>query len=304
MVTMIRAQTVLILGAGASAPYGFPTGRELLINVVEQLRNQGGFLQTMLSPLRFSVPELTRFAQELEGSMQPSVDAFIENRPEFVDMGKAAILGTLIPYENPTRLARGRNMHWYEYLFSRMAQTRKDYEQSLLSVVTLNYDRSFEHFLYMALKYSFGSSHDECLRLLNRTQIVHVYGQMGALDYMSDSGRPYGPDVDYKIVRRFVAEIKVGHEDVEGSDALRLARDLINSAKVVCFLGFGYHPRNIERLGVDRLRGDVTVLGSVYGMTEVESLGVSRMIPRFNTGARFSPSTEVLMFLRENGILG
>jgi hypothetical protein len=167
---MIPRRTVLVLGAGASVPYGFPTGRGLLINVVRSLRNEGGTLQIILSALGFELGEIRTFAEELDRSMQPSVDAFIENRPEFMNIGKAAIVGTLVPSEDEGKLlVRGEQMLWYEYLFNKMAENRNDYEQSHLSIVTLNYDRSFEHFLFHALKSSFHLADAEGLELLNRT---------------------------------------------------------------------------------------------------------------------------------------
>ena len=36
---MITEPTVLILGAGASAPFGFPVGRQMLIQICEHLRD-------------------------------------------------------------------------------------------------------------------------------------------------------------------------------------------------------------------------------------------------------------------------
>jgi hypothetical protein len=236
--------------------------------------------------------------------MQPSVDAFIENRPEFMKIGKAAIVGTLIPNEQEgSLLARGEQMLWYEYLFNKMAENRNDYEQSHLSVVTLNYDRSFEHFLFHALRSSFHLADAECLELLNRTPIVHVYGQMGALDYASHTGRAYHPNVDSEIVRRFAPEIKIGHEDVGESEALKRARDLISRAEVVCFLGFGYHPRNIERLGIAGVAEDTLIYGSTYRMTEVEVAGIYRIVTKGRVDFSRILLWDALDYLRNNPVL-
>jgi hypothetical protein len=132
---------------------------------------------------------------------------------------------------------------------------------------------------------------------------VHVYGQMGALNYASDTGRAYHPNVDLEIVRRFAPEIKIGHEDVGESEALRRARDLISHAEVVCFLGFGYHPRNIERLGVAGVAEDALIYGSTYGMTEVEVRGIYGVVTKGKVQISRFPIWDALDYLRNNPVL-
>jgi len=90
---MITRPTVLVLGAGASVPYGFPTGRELLIQITDDLNPRSGDtgLRVTLRTLPFSDEYISEFREDLVDSNQPSVDAFIENRPSFTDIGKTSI---------------------------------------------------------------------------------------------------------------------------------------------------------------------------------------------------------------------
>ena len=52
---MIRHSTVLVLGAEASHPYGFPLGRELLFTIHDQLRSDNSVIGNNLLRLGTSV---------------------------------------------------------------------------------------------------------------------------------------------------------------------------------------------------------------------------------------------------------
>ena len=85
---MITKQTVLILGAGASHPYGFPLGRGLFDKVVND--NSSNLLKSM-SEAGFEPDELDKFRLELRRSLFQSVDAFLESTNGFMDIGKAVM---------------------------------------------------------------------------------------------------------------------------------------------------------------------------------------------------------------------
>jgi hypothetical protein len=293
------------LGAGASWPFGFPLGRGLLQNVVSEIQRQSEFYHR-LTDCGFSPRHLQEFARDLLLSAQPSVDAFLENRPEFLDAGKAAIAAALIPIEDESRLHRPVGIqHWYEYLFNQLGPTRADYEQSRLSIVTFNYDRSFEHFLFLALKASFGLSVDECKALLRVVPLVHVHGQLGALDYDSPDGRPYRPDLNRDVILKCMKEIKVVHEGQPDDPQFRQAHDLLRVAEVVCFLGFGYLGSNLERLRLDFVPAVTIVYGCATGKTETEVNIVQHqgIFTRFERRAFGKGGDEdVLTFLRNKPV--
>lgn len=94
---MIWCKTVFVLGAGASYPYGFPTGEGLVNDIValaseEQTRDD--FLYNDCVDR-----DVLRFAKDLADSDTPSVDSFLEHRPDFLKIGKLAICLSLIPKE-------------------------------------------------------------------------------------------------------------------------------------------------------------------------------------------------------------
>ena len=97
---MITKPTVLILGAGASMPYQFPSGKKLREKICREIKE----------PLKdlFDVPskkaEVEHFISSFSRSGTSSIDAFLEYRTEFMEIGKLAIALALIPSENEGKL--------------------------------------------------------------------------------------------------------------------------------------------------------------------------------------------------------
>jgi len=301
---MIRSGTVLILGAGASAPFGFPCGRALLLEIahgIEVVRSKVGGLGHRLVECGYDRDLVKRFGRELLLSMQPSVDAFLEKRSEYVEIGKAAIACALIPYERERELYRypGKGPHWYEYSFSQMGTTLDYFKNSQLSVITFNYDRSLEHFLFLALKYSHGLSDEECEKELKAVRIVHMYGTLGGSLHLEEGSRPYNDEVTPDVAKQCTSAIRILHEDTIDDPELDEARELLMHARVICFLGFGYHYVNIRRLRLELLPGDSELFGTAYGKTAQEQERIRPYLPKITMGGE---EIGVLRFLRDSPI--
>ncbi len=179
---MIEKKTVLVLGAGASIPYGFPTGEELLKDIVKIFQYSPTPLGDSLRDCGFRDDLIKDFVNQLNRSGRKSVDAFLEHRTEFERIGKAAMIAALIPKEDPAKLFdRSNNEHWYQYLFQQMGSSLDEVANSKLSVITFNYDRSLEYFLLQALQSSFKLEMKYCFILLQKMLIIHLHGLLGAL---------------------------------------------------------------------------------------------------------------------------
>src|SRR5437762_2379259 len=135
---MITRQTTLILGAGASANFGYPSGQSLLAMLVAALAPTvtGGELIDVLLQLGYSRADVNHFQQAVAGSGAESIDALLEYRPDLVDLGKAAIAAALIVYEQPDRLQNYGEASWYRYLLQRILAPWEQFDQNKLSIVT------------------------------------------------------------------------------------------------------------------------------------------------------------------------
>jgi hypothetical protein len=174
---MIRTPTVLVLGAGASKPYGYPLGRELVNTIVKNVLNFDSDLSKELD----HVPRVIwrRFGEALKASASPSIDAFLESRPDFIDIGRYAIAFELLRCEKPEIFYEKDD--WYHYLYDKMRDPNRfeSFGESKISIITFNYDRSLEFFLYTALKHSFQENFGELVQNFRKIPIIHVHGQLG-----------------------------------------------------------------------------------------------------------------------------
>jgi hypothetical protein len=147
---VITKSTLLILGAGASKPYGMPLGAELRDDVLHAYNNFA--YRQVLSKLRASDSDFEDFAKDLATSGFSSVDAFLEERSKWTTIGKAAMAFCLLISEYKTRHKlfppQQPKDHWYQTLWSHMrTPTWSALKKQSLCIVTFNYDRSLEHYL-------------------------------------------------------------------------------------------------------------------------------------------------------------
>ncbi len=205
---MVTEPTVLVVGAGGSIPYGFPSGRDLTKEIIRFLSDPGtiarqppGLTLTRLGIFR-KRHNLRDLPKELQLSRQNSVDAFLENRPEFVKLGKNAIAAVLIPRERQDRL--NETDDWYGYLFNRLFLNLKEGADSPLTIVTFNYDRSLDYFIYSGFEHSFHITGAELSQKLSKLRIIHVHGLLCPLPFFAPANvqaRPYVPDAGIDAVR-------------------------------------------------------------------------------------------------------
>ena len=116
---MITKPTTLIPGAGASAPFGFPTGYQLLRHVINGANTNPGHTNPNVFS-DFSKSQIDEFRDSLEKGGKISVDAFLEHRPEFIPIGKLAMAIALIQFEHEPHLFKRDGKSWYEYLFNQL----------------------------------------------------------------------------------------------------------------------------------------------------------------------------------------
>lgn len=301
---MITKPTVLILGAGASADYRFPLGRDLLVRICAGIRSGAPINQQLLA-FGFSPIEIQEFCNALDFSGQPSVDAFLEFRETFIKIGKAAIACALIPHEDSQSFIRTDiRGGWYEYLWQQLRTAKAKFCENKLSIITFNYDRSLEFYLSTVLHHSYGIPAAELSDMLQHVPIVHVHGQLGEFSPIPEVGRRYEPLVDAGTIRTCVENIKIVHETSSDTPELNRALQLLVDAKAVCFLGFGYLEQNMTRLRLDQINwAKKKTYCCFYGLTKLEQLRIrdrwGATIDPNGTWAGGDSDQDILRFLRE-----
>jgi hypothetical protein len=303
---VITTPTVLVLGAGASVPYRFPSSEELKRVICETLGAANSrATQFLAEKYDHSPHEFVEFREAFRRSGTSSVDEFLEHRPEFIPVGKLAIAYCLIPYENEENLfsTSGRGGDWYQYLFTKMNAPFEEFGNNRLSIVTFNYDRSLEHYLLTVLQNAYGCSVEECQQAVAKIPIIHVYGQLSRIPYPEPSSRPYVPDPEYTnhFVGYAAAGIKILHET---EPELHEAHRLLTEAQKICFLGFSYHPLNAQRLALSD-SSNRTVFGSALGLEDAEINNVEAALrTALLCGGVTLDRADNLVVLRRHRILG
>jgi len=272
---MLNKRTVLILGAGASEPFGFPIGIDLSNAVYTLLQPN---TQQFQSLTRFGIPaeQLLNFRDTFYYSGKNSLDAFLEHRTDLIPIGKAVTAEILIGKEHSWQLFRFDNRNWLRYLYNNMNTSFDEFGANKLSIVTFNYDRTVEHFLFTSLKNSYDKSDDECAKAISAIPIIHLHGSLGRLPWQGNPSRSYEPITNESALTVAASSIKIIHEDIsDGRDRdFERAKELLAKAEQVRCLGFGYNSINMERLGLASLSTGLlqgTKLG--MGTRELQSVG-------------------------------
>jgi hypothetical protein len=246
---MITKPTVLVLGAGASAPYGFPVASELKEQICSAFVKDSTGTRLLHEGSEIPMNVFLEFRDAFHKSGQSSVDAFLEHRPQFIEVGKFAIAYCLIPYESEEvlfRITGSRGGDWYQYVSEKLNTSFEKFGENRLAVITFNYDRSLEHYLFTTLRHAHGRNDEECAQMLRKIPIHHVYGQLSRHPYPDQEARPYTADRSkYTNVGYAARGITLLHD--KAKPELDAARDLLKNAERICFLGFSYHPLNLER---------------------------------------------------------
>jgi len=282
----------LILGAGASWDYGFPVGAELRDQICREIYS--GVCPYLVT--KWKLPLLKSFARTLLES-RISVDAFLEEHPDYLAMGKFVIASNLLPLEKerllydawlyPEKAGLKDKNHWYDILFERLIDgvDFDNFKDNKLSVITFNYDRSFEHFLFNSFRSSRKKAMEnepDCIAQVSTIEIVHVYGSLGRLPWQPDSGLLKGiPEVKYTALRNggdlptkiatidlAANSIDLVRDDSGDTPAFARSKELLQQAQRIYILGFGFNRTNLERLGLlDPDFHTVEIQGTAYDLS-------------------------------------
>jgi hypothetical protein len=280
---MFSQKTVLILGAGASWHYGYPTGEGLIRRIVDQTRHidsatLNGLLyhHKLCQSGRYKMNDSEALSNALMQQQPLSIDAFLACHPSLQVVGKVLIAYCLRQCEikkagdNITRtkddlehsLENGHQQNWYKFLVDAMISRCSTTEQFInsinnLNIITFNYDMSLEYYLYSRLSKieSFQSGRTEILEFLQQ-RIHHVYGQL--YDCTKEHLDTYGTLSSSKENQHYFLGIALNSSEnifVITDERAQRERDqyrtMLQGAAKVCILGYGFLPENNALLGLD-----------------------------------------------------
>ncbi len=134
-----------------------------------------------------------------------------------------------------------------------------DLSQNLsnLSVISFNYDRCFEHFLYYAIQNYYGASASDTAELLTNLKVYHPYGRAGSLPWQEqETPIEFGGTPNPSSLLNISAEIRTFTEGTDPDTSnIQSIRGSVAECDRLIFLGFAFHPMNMELLSSQRKVG-------------------------------------------------
>jgi len=282
-----RFSTLLILGAGTSKEVSFPTGAELKKNIADLLSvgDENGFYYSIRDKLINAAINRNMQAEFVNLSMEPylrvcqiirdampqasSIDNFIDTHSDNKKIelcGKLAIVRAILEAESRSEIYTDQNRKldfsrientWYNKFFQLLVQDAS-LEQltgrlNNLNVITFNYDRSFEHFLYYSLINYYQIDNTSAAELISNIGIYHPYGTVGKLPWMRGGGSiEFGAEPNELQLLELVKQIRTFTEGTEPeSSEINIIRKAVYESDCIIFLGFGFHPQNMALLDSD-----------------------------------------------------
>jgi len=280
---MFTEPTVFVIGAGASAEYGMPSGPELQKNIGSVLDFRPGKDGQPLGDKDFHVLLNDRFKDAVQGhydaanelsrmirdfpfeSIDEALHWLSSSRPEAVALGKAAIVRQILAAERRSALFNKNDpdnvqiadnlLNTWLHLFLQMAVAALTQEEigsafSKVTIINFNYDRIIEHFIYAALRTKLKVTDDKAKGAISGLKIIRPYGSVGSLVWQEEaSSVPFGADLgnDHDQLFSLSKNVYTYTEPVTG----QLGNDIeeaLRNARLIVFLGFGFHQQNMRLL--------------------------------------------------------
>ncbi len=259
-------KTTFIFGAGTSMPYGFPSGKQLVKDIVSNQTKipeaKDACLDVGLTPYARMIqgcghdPKSSRvrnFYDHLKNSNTDSIDKFLNDRPEYQDIGKLAIAHEILQYEHSNRnnvcdITRDASSKMlYRYLIQAMSRGDLIDEMKNHRFITFNYDRLFQHAIFVTLVRGYGMTFQEAVDRMSELQVVHVYGGLGHYN-ITNFGSEHTelhPGQHVGMVKTSSTYLQLMYQQ-RGEEALvsRLSEVIEETSRVI-ILGFGYDPLNM-----------------------------------------------------------
>lgn len=249
--------TVIVLGAGASADVGYPTNKQLHDAIYIKLSTKNDVyraneLYKAALAAGFQSDHILSFGKLLHQSTAETVDEFLRFSPSFRGLGKFCIAHELIRIEDqPDLIERGKKC-WYQ-IFRKAIGLDLHSPPNNISIITFNYDRSLKHFIYLGYEALHESlHHPHAIRnAVGKLGFLHVHGELSPLPWTERrDSREYGPVSDAKMLRTVSQSILIADEASDASYHPEAPSVIVKQASKIIFLGFGFHQENMRKLGL------------------------------------------------------
>ena len=139
-----------------------------------------------------------------------------------------------------------------------------------LSFIIFTYDRCVEHYLYHALQNYYRIGELEAQQIMAGLKIVHPYGAIGRLPWQDPASVVFGGARRGVTLLDIATEISTFTERMRDDATLAAIRSQVQEAETVVFLGFAFHPLNMELLSPEAPSNAKRVFGTCMGISDAD----------------------------------
>ncbi len=300
---MLKDKTLFVVGAGASADYGLPVGKELQQKILNLLKTFPGdplsaegraenALHHFAGQTNRSISQLLGKAREVAGALAQasSIDSYIENHQHDEDialLGKLGIAACLLDsearcplYLQPTQTSGALHYDilshsWLGQLFQILVEGHNKQTMPAMfedaSFVVFNYDRCIQQYFRHAVSNYFRIPLSEADQIVARCSIYHPYGSLG-----SDlNGRitPFGGrdrmgTIPAQLLVKVAQGLRTYSEYVEDSAQVQATANALSEVSTVVYLGFAFHRQNVRLLKKIAPTNSSRAIATVFGIPQ------------------------------------
>lgn len=311
---MFRAQTVVVVGAGASAELGFPLGNALLRDIANRLdisyrfgqleRGDHVIAQALRSRLDAS-SDVTDFNEHLHSAWQIvrsssqgiSIDNVLDalEDPKASLVGKFAIVRSILEAEQNSPLSEWSRDRPGDINFATVKDTWLDKITKVLTegarvsklnevfdnltFINFNYDRTLEQFLPFSIANYLGVRPQAVEEVFSTLPVYRPYGKAGSLPWQIDGRHvPYGM-CNSDAVQIAAQSILTFTEQISDRDLMSGMKSAIANADRIIFLGFGFHRQNLA-LFKCKAQPHLQVLATALGISHPDCEVIAEEVER------------------------
>jgi len=301
---MFKSKTVIVVGAGASCEAGLPSGEDIKGHISQLLDIRFDTISRQISGDNHICDALRAVAQrDGERSINPylhkawrirdvvptaiSIDNFLDAHRGDRTMelcGKLGIVKSVLNAERKSVLMGRRDddhkfvtrdivRSWYVGFRNMLTENVASQDAATIfdnvTIITFNYDRCIEKFLAQGVQEYYELTDNETEGLMEKLPIFHPYGKVGSLPKPgSQNAVPFGTDrVD---LLKVAEQIKTFTEGMDDEVMLARMHDAIIDAETLIFLGFAFHPINMQLLTPGSETGIKRVFATTLGLSDAD----------------------------------
>lgn len=319
---MLSRDTVFVVGAGASFELGLPLGESLReeIAALVDIRYDGfrpisgddqinHYLREIAQEKSYpNINDLLHkcrlIRDALPGSI--SIDNLLDahrNDPDIAEIGKLAIAKAILGAERRSKLYKPENepgsfhlssaagtylIPLFQILSEGVTKENVDSIFSNCSFVVFNYDRTLEYFLPKALQRYYGLDTSSAENIVQSATIIHPYGRVGEFGRgKSLESAAFG--ANRPNLRSIAAGIRTFSEGLADEGHANAIDRLVSRSEQIIFLGFAFHPLNMEILNSKSAGFLDKVFGTTLNLSDAAVRSVEGII--LQTFGKESPNS-------------